>query len=251
MNKAVIEVKNVSLDYGGFSALIDLNLAIPENTSVAIVGPNGAGKSTLFKILLGLISPTKGTVRICGEAPEAVPAHWLGYVPQVKTMNRSFPALAVELVYTGLSGRWPWRMKKLECAQAMEALEQVGAVHLAHRPLGHLSGGELQRVYLARSLVRRPKIVMLDEPATGIDAVGEADMYRLLEDYQATTGATSLIITHDWHAATHHADLVLLLNHHQISFGPPGVALGEKKLRQAFGHIGHTHALKFLVGSDG
>ena len=88
---------------------------------------------------------------------------------------------------------------------------------------------------------------MLDEPATGIDAVGEADMYRMLEDYQQDSSATLLMITHDWHVATHHADHVLLLNCKQISFGIPQEALNEDCLREAFGHIGHKHDLKFLV----
>ena len=91
---------------------------------------------------------------------------------------------------------------------------------------------------------------MLDEPATGIDAVGEADMYRMLEDYQAESGATLIMITHDWHVATHHADHVLLLNCKQISFGTPKCALSENCLREAFGHIGHEHELKLFINSD-
>ena len=166
-------------------------------------------------------------------------------------MDRSFPALSIELVYTGLSRRWPWRLHKKDREKALTAMELVGAAHLAKRPVGRLSGGELQRVCLARTIARQPKLVMLDEPATGIDAVGEADMYRLLEEYQKNSGATLLIITHDWHAATHHADRVLLLNSRQISFGPPSKALNEDNLRIAYGHIGHEHELKFLVNNNG
>jgi len=164
----------------------------------------------------------------------------------MKTMDRSFPALSIELVLTGLTPRWPWRIQKSGYQKALVALEQVGAAHLARRPVGRLSGGELQRICLARSIVRQPQLVMLDEPATGIDAVGEADMYRRLEAYQKKSGATILMITHDWHTATHHANHVLLLNQKQISFGPPEVALSEDFLRMAFGHIGHEHQLKFL-----
>ena len=91
---------------------------------------------------------------------------------------------------------------------------------------------------------------MLDEPATGIDAVGEADMYRMLEDYQSESSATLIMITHDWHVATHHADHVLLLNCEQISFGTPQEALTEDCLRKAFGHIGHEHDLKFLINKN-
>jgi zinc transport system ATP-binding protein len=112
--------------------------------------------------------------------------------------------------------------------------------------LGRLSGGQLQRVYLARALVRRPRLLLLDEPATGVDRLGEVDLYRHLEAYQEETGATILMITHDWEAA-HHASHVLVLNRRVIGFGPPERALSEECLRQAFGHLGHEHAL-FLGG---
>lgn len=247
MSDLVVTVKALSVRFGDHLALSNLNLEIFENSFVAIVGPNGAGKSTFIKVLLGLVPPSEGEVTISGHSPREVPSELVGYVPQMKTMDRSFPALAIELVMTGITRRWPWRFRKTEQKNALEALKQVGATHLAQRPLGRLSGGELQRVCLARTIVRQPKLVILDEPATGIDRVGEADMYRMLENYQKNTGATLLMITHDWHAATHHADHVLLLNRQQISFGPPGEALNEHHLRLAFGHIGHAHKLKFLL----
>ena len=249
MNNYAVEVENLSIKFGDHQALENLTLHVPKNSFVAIVGPNGAGKTTFLKVLLGLMRPTSGKVEIYNKTPEKVPPDWIGYVPQFKTMDRSFPALAIELVITGLKLRWPWRMHKAESQQALTAMEQVGAAHLAQRSLGRLSGGELQRVCLARTIVRQPRLVMLDEPATGIDAVGEADMYRLLEAYQKDTGATLLMITHDWHAVTHHANLVLLINRKQISFGPPKKALQEDNLRMAYGHIGHKHELKFLVDS--
>jgi len=249
MSGAAVHIEHLTVRYGDYKALDDLGLEIPEGSFVAIVGPNGAGKSTFLKVLLALTSVNSGVVRIFSKAPADVPAQWIGYVPQIKTMDRRFPALAIELVFTGLDRRWPWRTR-IERQRALEALEQVGALHLADRSLGKLSGGELQRVCLARAIVRRPRLVMLDEPATGIDAVGEADMYHLLEAYQKESHATFLMITHDWHAATHHADLVLLLNGRQISFGPPQVALAEDNLRRAYGHIGHRHKLKFLLNSN-
>jgi zinc transport system ATP-binding protein len=140
---------------------------------------------------------------------------------------------------------WPWSRSQLQMRKVDEAMKQVGALHLSGRPLSKLSAGELQRVYLARSMVREPKLILLDEPATGIDTIGEADMYQLLETYQKKSAATIVMITHDWHAATHHSDLVLLLNQKQISFGKPKDALAEENLRRAFGHIGHAHTLKF------
>jgi len=245
-----VEVKNLSVKFEDHIALSDLSMQIPHNAFVAIVGPNGAGKSTFLKILLGLVKPTTGQVRIFGKTPQQIDPNIIGYVPQFKTMDRTFPALSIELVYTGISRKWPWQLNKDARKKACQALEQVGAAHLATRPIGKLSGGELQRVCLARSIVRQPELLMLDEPATGVDAIGEEDMYRMLENYQNISGATILMITHDWHAVTHHADYVLLLNRKQISFGSPGEALQEDNLRLAYGHIGHDHALKFLVNAN-
>jgi zinc transport system ATP-binding protein len=251
MTKFAVEVENLSVKFEDHIALSDLSMRVPPNTFVAIVGPNGAGKSTFLKVLLGLVRPTTGQVKIFGKTPQQVDPNIIGYVPQFKTMDRSFPALSIELVYTGLSRKWPWRLSTDARKKACQALEQVGATHLATRPIGRLSGGELQRVCLARSIVRQPKLLMLDEPATGIDAIGEEDMYRMLEAYQKESSATIMMITHDWHAVTHHANYVLLLNRKQVSFGSPGKALQEDNLRLAYGHIGHEHALKFLVNSNG
>lgn len=250
MTDVPVEVKNLSVKFEDHIALSDLSMQIPHNAFVAIVGPNGGGKSTFLKILLGLVKPTTGQVRIFGKTPQQVDPNIIGYVPQFKTMDRTFPALSIELVYTGISRKWPWQLNKDARKKACQALEQVGAAHLATRPIGKLSGGELQRVCLARSIVRQPELLMLDEPATGVDAIGEEDMYRMLENYQNISGATILMITHDWHAVTHHADYVLLLNRKQISFGSPGEALQEDNLRLAYGHIGHDHALKFLVNAN-
>jgi zinc transport system ATP-binding protein len=203
----------------------------------------------LLKALLGLEhsllrdGPTRiaGSIRIWGFPPGEVPPNWVGYVPQLKGFDRSFPALAIELVVSGLRRHWPFLIGRDERKQAIAALEKVGASHLANRRLGRLSGGELQRVYLARSLIRRPRLLLLDEPATGVDVVGEADLYRYLEAYQAESRATILMITHDWEAAQHHASAVLVLNRRVIGYGPPEKVLCHECLSQAFGHVGHAH----------
>lgn len=240
----VVEVKNLSLSYGDIKVLENLNFEIPENSFVSIVGPNGAGKTTLMKILLGLIKGYIGDVKIFGKDPSDVDPQLIGYVPQIKTMDRNFPALSIELVASGLIRRWPWSVKGNEEEKSLKALSMVKAEHLALRSITELSGGELQRVCLARSIVRNPKLVVLDEPATGIDAIGEADLYNLLEAYQKNSSSTILMITHDWHVAHHHSDFVLLLNRNQVSFGHPEVTLSENNLRMAFGHIGHEHKIR-------
>lgn len=249
MPAPAVEIEQYSVRFGEFQALQEVSLQVPEGAFVAIVGPNGAGKSTLLKALLGLErgsmrdGPTRvsGCIRVLGHPLRAVPPGWVGYVPQVKGFDRSFPALAIEVVVSGLRRHWPFRIGREERKQAAEVLEKVGALHLASRRLGGLSGGELQRVYLARSLIRRPRLLLLDEPATGVDVMGEADLYRHLEAYQAEQGATILMITHDWEAAQHHASAVLVLNRRVVGYGPPEKVLCPECLSQAFGHVGHAH----------
>ncbi|MGQ9510416.1 MAG: metal ABC transporter ATP-binding protein [Thermaceae bacterium] len=236
-------LEGVTVRFGEFEPLRGVSLRVPEGAFVAIVGPNGAGKSTLLKVLLGLV-PYRGEVRVLDQSPERLDPYLVGYVPQIKTFDRSFPALSLELVVSGLRRAWPFRVTPREKDLALSALEGVGALELAHRPLGRLSGGQLQRVYLARALVRNPRLLLLDEPATGIDRLGEEDLYRLLEAYQARSGGTILMVTHDWEAAYHHASHVLVLNREVIGFGPPKKALSEDCLRRAFGHLGHAHAIR-------
>jgi zinc transport system ATP-binding protein len=237
-----LTVSQLTVRFGDFTALEDVTFSLPEGAFLAIIGPNGAGKSTLLNVLLGLRPPTSGEVQVFETAPGALPGPQLGYIPQVKTLDRSFPGVALELVATGLHRTWPWRISVAQRAQALAALEQTGAANVADRPIAKLSGGELQRVYLARSLVRRPRLMVLDEPAAGMDVIGEADMYHRLGHYQEQTGATVVMITHDWEGARFHATHVLLLNRALIGFGPPAEVAREENLLRVFGHRGHVHA---------
>jgi len=241
MNKGIIKADHLSVSYNDMTALVDVSFSIPEGSFTAIIGPNGAGKSTLIKVMLGLISPDSGQIRINGVLPQKLDKRYLGYVPQFKTMNREFPVLVRELVYSGFTSSWPWAFGKEKNAIAIEALKSVKAGHLANRPIKNLSGGELQRVCLARSFVKNPSIVLLDEPAAGIDAFGEADLYAMLENYQQEHKATVIMITHDWQVAKHHASHIILLNQKLIKFGEPEIVLEEQNIRAAFGHLGHSH----------
>lgn len=243
MSTPAVAVSELSVRRGGHAVLEAISFEAAQGDFVAIVGPNGAGKTTLLRALLGVLPAATGRVTVEGKTPDGLARDAIGYVPQVKTLDRTFPAKAVELVLTALHGRWPFRVCSEDRAQALGVLERVGVKALANRQLGTLSGGELQRVYLARSLVRNPRILLLDEPATGIDLAGASDLYEVLEHDQRQRGTTILMVTHDWNAAYHHATNVLLIDGRQISFGPPSVALDEECLREAFGHIGHAHAM--------
>lgn len=246
-----IDVDGLTVQFGDYQALRDIRFRVGEGAFLTVLGPNGSGKSTLLKVLIGLTVPTAGRVSLFGQAPRAVSPDDVAYVPQIKTLDRSFPALAAELVLTGLKQRWPGRRHAGDLEKAHQALQHVGAEHLGDRALSTLSGGELQRVYLARGLVRQPRLILLDEPATGIDAVGAANLYDLLAEYQDEANVTVVMVTHDWEVAYHHAsDVLLLSGGQQVSCGPPREALTDECLRQAFGHIGHAHAMLIGGGSD-
>ncbi|HEX7004163.1 MAG TPA: metal ABC transporter ATP-binding protein [Trueperaceae bacterium] len=235
-----LHVHHVSVKFGKVLALEDVSFDLQEGETLAIVGPNGAGKSTLIKVALGLIRPERGHAAIFGEDAGVEPRR-VGYVPQLKTFDRTFPATAQELVVSGSRLRWPALVTAREREEAADALARVGAGHLIDRRLAGLSGGELQRVYLARALVRRPDVVLLDEPATGVDFLGEHDLYDLLEGYQQRADAAIVMITHDLSAARYHADKVLVLNRRAHGIGTPDEVLTDDCLRAAYGHLGHQH----------
>lgn len=226
---------------GDKTVLKNISFELRSGDFMAIVGPNGGGKSTLLRAILGLTNPSAGDIRLdAGNSPRG---HCIGYVPQIKSLDRTFPAFALELVITSLRGRWPAWISDDERSVAMTALAKVGADHLAKQSIGTLSGGELQRVYLAKAFIQKPDLLLLDEPETGIDASGTTDLHDLLDEFRKNTGGIVIMVTHDWDVAYHHATHVLLLNTDQISFGKPANALNNKAIRAAFGHIGHEHAM--------
>ena len=236
-----INSENLFLSLEENEVLSDITCQVHEGEFVAVLGPNGAGKSVFLKVLLGLLRPDSGKVTVLGCKPEKVPPEWIGYVPQVKTQDSSFPALAIELVATGLNHTWQRWLSSTAKETAMAALSEVGAAHLAERSISALSGGELQRVYLARSFVRKPKLVLLDEPVTGVDSVGETGFYRVLDEFRNKNKATIIMVTHDWEVAAHHACHVMVLNRHLISFGTPAEALCDDCLKRAYGVTVNTH----------
>ncbi len=242
MTAPIVEARGITVAFDEVRALEDVSFEISEGSFVAIIGPNGSGKSTLINALLGLERLTGGSVRLFGSDPRNVRADDVGYLPQLKTLDRSFPAVALELVVSGLRHAWPWRIAKEEREQALDALRMTGVEALAERPVAALSGGELQRVYLARSLVGRPRLLLLDEPGAGMDVTGEAEMHHLLEAYRSETNATVLMVTHDWEGARAHASQVLVMNRRLVGFGPPEEWADEARLLEVFGHKGHIGA---------
>ncbi|MDP2173819.1 MAG: ABC transporter ATP-binding protein [Candidatus Cloacimonadaceae bacterium] len=212
----MIEIKDLSFSIGENEILVDINLAIADQEFVAIIGPNGAGKSTLIKLILGMIPMQTGKILIDGSPH----LQWLnhnpvGYLPQREDFDRRFPATAMDIVLMGLAGEIPLgaRFKKTHRALAIEAMEYTGTAEHAKRLIGTLSGGEFQRVLLARAIVSRSIYLILDEPEASIDHTGVETFFALLKDLNQQ-GKTVITISHDLHTLTEYCSFLVCLNRH-------------------------------------
>jgi len=239
MSTLAVEVRDLSVRLGERTVLEQVSFALPAGAVLAVVGPNGSGKSTLLRTLLGLVPASAGSALVLGYSPGEGPPSAIGYVPQIKTLDRTFPGTSIDLVVSGIRRRWPWRISREERQRALTALELIGAQGLADQAVAELSGGELQRVYLARAAARAPRLIMLDEPATGIDMIGEESIYRFIDACRSEGAVTVIIVTHDLSVSHHHATHVLLLNRRAVGFGSPSAILTEDALGRAYGHKEH------------
>ena len=197
---AAVELNGVSFSYGGPPALEDITLRVPAGEFLGIVGPNAGGKSTLLKLLLGLLEPQAGRIRMFGQAPRAARRH-IGYVPQHPGFSRDFPISVEQVVLlgrlgkNGTGGMAIGGFSRQDRQQAQQALASVDADDLAQRPISNLSGGQLQRVLLARALVIEPKLLILDEPTANIDQRLEIDIFDRLRELNARM--TIVVVSHD------------------------------------------------------
>jgi ABC-type Mn2+/Zn2+ transport system ATPase subunit len=230
----VLEVEGVSIDVGERRLLHDVTFHVVRGEFLCLLGPNGAGKSTLLKSFLGFLTPSAGTVRVLGGSPEDARPR-IGYVPQLKSFDRTFPATTLELIVANLRGAWPVRIKPDERRRAMAALRRVRGERLAKKPLAGLSGGETQRVFLARALVTDPELLLLDEPAAGIDPVGRADLYDLLHEVSSDDYLAAVMVTHSITAINRTAEKIAFIDGTLRAFGLPSDLFGDAKLLTMLG----------------
>jgi zinc transport system ATP-binding protein len=207
----VIQFEDVSFTYGGPMVLEHVDLAVEEREFLGVVGPNGGGKSTLLKLLLGLLEPTSGSVRVLGREPLQARRE-IGYVPQFATFPRDFPIAAEAMVLQGRLGHarllGGYGVADHEAAQ--RAMRETEVFDLRARPIGSLSGGQLQRVLIARALAIEPRILLLDEPTANIDLRVEKDIFDLLQQLGARM--TILVVSHDIGFISQYVTRVACLN---------------------------------------
>ena len=233
----LVTCHGVTVALGGARVVDKVDLAIHEAQIVSLIGPNGSGKTTLVRAILGLTRPTLGRV-------ERRPGLSIGYVPQRLMVDRSLPMTVAR--FLNLTRRY-------ERGEMIAELDRLGVGGLADRGVQDLSGGEWQRVLLARAVVGRPDLLVLDEPAQGVDVVGQSDLYRHIRDLRDRLGCGVLLVSHDLHLVMASTDEVLCLNHHVCCTGRPEIVANHPAYVELFGraataelavythHHDHTH----------
>ncbi|NHB76885.1 manganese/iron ABC transporter ATP-binding protein [Rhodobacter calidifons] len=223
----------------GLTALTDASFAVPQGTITALVGVNGAGKSTLFKAIMGFVPLARGTIRLLGlPVREALRQNLVAYVPQAEEVDWSFPILVEDVVMMGRYGHMGFlrRPSAADRAKVDQALARVGLSDLRHRQIGELSGGQKKRVFLARALAQEGRIILLDEPFTGVDVKTEEQIIALMRDLR-DAGHVMLVSTHNLGSVPDFCDRTVLVKGTVLAHGPTETTFTRENLERAFGGV--------------
>jgi manganese/iron transport system ATP-binding protein len=223
----------------GLTALTDASFAIPRGTITALVGVNGAGKSTLFKAIMGFVPVARGTIRLLGmPVRDALRQNLVAYVPQAEEVDWSFPVLVEDVVMMGRYGHMGFlrRPSANDRAKVDQALSRVGLIDLRHRQIGELSGGQKKRVFLARALAQEGRIILLDEPFTGVDVTTEEQIIGLLRSLR-DEGHVMLVSTHNLGSVPDFCDRTVLVKGTVLAYGPTETTFTRDNLERAFGGV--------------
>jgi manganese/iron transport system ATP-binding protein len=235
-----IFAEGVTVTYrNGLTALTDASFEIPQGTITALVGVNGAGKSTLFKAIMGFLPLSRGTIRLLGlPVREALRQNLVAYVPQAEEVDWSFPVLVEDVVMMGRYGRMGIlrRASPTDRAKVDEALARLGLTDLRHRQIGELSGGQKKRVFLARALAQESRIILLDEPFTGVDVTTEEQIIALLRTLR-DEGHVMLVSTHNLGSVPDFCDRTILVKGTVLAHGPTETIFTRDNLERAFGGV--------------
>ncbi len=231
---SVIKADKLSAGYADKTVWRDAEFTIGSGEFVAVLGPNGSGKTTLFRILLGLSKPVSGDIKILGQLPARGNKH-IGYVPQRHSVDSETGIEVIEFVRLGLVGtRLGTGMAGYGLKEAAEVLHSVGAEALAHKPLGVLSGGELQRVFLAEALIGEPEILLLDEPLANLDIRRETEFVRLINNVVRSRKITALLIAHNINPLLPVLDRIIYVANGRVATGAPREVLTSESLTSLY-----------------
>ena len=224
--KELVRLEDVWVYYDSIPVLEAINLSVESNDFLGIIGPNGGGKTTLLKVILGLIKPARGKVTVLGMPPERGRKH-IGYISQFNLFDHDFPISVFEVVLMGRYNRagLMQRYHEEDRKAATEALETVEMLDYKDRQIGRLSGGEQQRVFIARALATNPKLLLLDEPTASIDTSMQADFYELLDKLKDSMAI--VLVSHDVSAVSIYVSEIACLNHQLFYHGSKEVSAEE------------------------
>lgn len=236
----ILEWRDVSLQFEGRQVLNAINVWVGSGELTCLCGANGAGKTQLVRLGLGLVSPTVGQVQLLGGSPKDT-RNQVGYVPQLKAFNRNVPATVEDVLIAAMRGAWPLFPRRGERDEAAVVLQRVGGLTLLDRDIGQLSGGELQRVFMARALLQNPKLLVLDEPLAAIDTNGRARLMDLMDELRTDGKLTLLLITHSEAVVRRLGDRAIFLEKGRlVGWGTVDQMLSIDSLREV-AFFGHDH----------
>jgi ABC-type Mn2+/Zn2+ transport system ATPase subunit len=223
----LVRIDGATFGYDAGPVLLDVTLTVNASDFVGVVGPSGSGKTSLLRLLLGTVRPQQGTVlRMPGVA--------VAYVPQLETVNWNFPVTVAECVLMSRTGRtWPWPTRD-ERAEVARVLDRLGIGNLSGRHIRELSGGQQQRMFIARALLRRPRLLLMDEPTSGVDVASRHDMLHLLGELNAE-GVAIMLTTHDLNGVAAHLPQLVALHRRVIAAGTPHEVISPAVLERTFG----------------
>ncbi|MDP1879993.1 MAG: ABC transporter ATP-binding protein [Parachlamydiaceae bacterium] len=225
MNHPIVDASGLFFSYKTKNVLQNIHFKIYPGEFIGVIGPNGGGKTTLLKLIMGFLQLTQGHLKVFGESPiiKAGQLSKIAYVPQSMRYDKDFPISVMEVVLSGRLSHLPWygSFRKEDRQAAMDALEQVRLVHLAQASFGTLSGGQAQRVLIARALVSQPQLLLLDEPTASVDQQAEAEIYSVLSELKGKM--TILMVTHDLKAALDVVERILCVQGGVVSLKPQEV----------------------------
>jgi len=221
-----VRAQGLSVRFGGTAALDGIDVLVSEGEALGIIGPNGSGKSTFLKTVAGLIRPDSGLIEVFGKAPRDLEPGAIGYVPQVEEVDWHFPVSVWDVV---AMGRFPYlrpwdRYGARDRSIVDAAIDALGLRPLANRHISHLSGGQQQRAFVARALAQEPRLLLLDEPTTGVDAATEDALLALIRE-RVHKGLPVLMATHDLDRAREWFDRMIVLDHKVLASGDPAAVL--------------------------
>jgi len=234
----IVDVRNLAVEIDGHAVLWDINFSVPAGSFLGIIGPNGAGKTTLLRVLLGLVTPTRGSVRVLQRPPSQLGqgAHQIGYVPQRLEFDPRFPVSVRDVVMMGRACclglfRFP---RREDWRKVDESIRLVGLSTKERCRIGELSGGEQQRAFIARALCGETKLLLLDEATTGLDLPAQHELYGLLQRLRPQLGLSVIAVSHDLLALGVHADNLICINGTTHIHGDPHMVLQSHQLREAY-----------------